>query len=93
MREVGSKELKSSLGYYLRRVAAGEEVRVTVRGHHVADLVPPGARSREDDGFDELVAEGKVTPAAEPHGRSAPPLADLGRSASAVVIAERELER
>lgn len=40
MVEVGVKELKNNLSRYLTRVRRGERIRVTMRGRHVADLLP-----------------------------------------------------
>jgi prevent-host-death family protein len=92
MREIGVRELKSSLSSVLHRVDEGEQIRVTVRGRPVADIVPAGAR-RGNSRLRELVAEGRVTPAAQARpGRSPRPL-DTGRSASAIVLAERDDER
>lgn len=42
MREIAQRELRNDIGRVLRDVAAGEPVRVTVRGTPVADLVPIG---------------------------------------------------
>ncbi len=89
MVEVGVKQLKSELSAYLRRVARGETVRVTVRGRPVADVVP-AARDDRDEAWRRLVAEGRVTPAREPLPSRPPPLEDFGRSASAEILAERE---
>jgi prevent-host-death family protein len=92
MREIGVRELKGSLSSVLHRVDEGEQIRVTVRGRPVADIVPAGAR-RTNSRLRELVAEGRVTPAAQARpGRSPRPLA-TGRSASAIVLAERDAER
>ena len=40
MSVVGIRELKSGLSKYLKRVAAGERITVTERGHPVAVLIP-----------------------------------------------------
>lgn len=92
MREIGVRELKTNLSSVLHRVDAGEQIRVTRRGRPVADIVPAGAR-RGDERLRELVADGRITPAARPHpDRSSRPL-NTGRSASAIVLAERDAER
>jgi prevent-host-death family protein len=92
MREIGVRELKGNLSSVLHRVDEGEQIRVTVRGRPVADIVPAGAR-RGNSRLRELVAEGRVTPAAQPRpGRPTRPL-HTGRSASAIVLAERDAER
>jgi prevent-host-death family protein len=92
MREIGVRELKGSLSSVLHRVDEGEQIRVTVRGRPVADIVPAGPR-RGGSRLRELVAEGRVTPAAQARpGRPPRPL-DTGHSASAIVLAERDDER
>jgi len=92
MLEIGVRELKAGLSSMLRRVEEGEEIRVTVRGRHVADLVPAGSR-RGDERLRALVAEGKVTPAVRPHPDRPPPAARSRRSATAIVLADRDEER
>ena len=92
MQEIGVRELKASLSSMLRRVEEGEQIKVTVRGRHVADLVPAGSR-RSNERLRNLVAEGKVTPAARSRPRRVPRPLATGRSASALVLAERDDER
>jgi len=41
--EVGAYEAKTHLSDFLRQVKAGAVFRITQRGEHVADLIPPGA--------------------------------------------------
>ncbi len=59
---VGVRELRESLASWLDRVQAGDEVIVTERGKAVARLGPVERRSRRD----ELIAQGRITPAKEP---------------------------
>lgn len=92
MREIGVRELKTNLSAVLHQVDEGEEIRVTKRGQPVADIVPAASR-RRDQGLRKLVAEGRVTPAARPRPRRSPRPLDTGRSASAIVLAERHAER
>jgi prevent-host-death family protein len=92
MRTIGVRELKRSLSETLRDVGRGQQVRVTVRGQPVADLVPAAA-SRKDDPIRELVAAGRMSPPTAARPLRAPRLARTGRSASSVVLAEREAER
>ena len=54
------RELRQHASRYLARVQAGESFHVTDRGRRVARLVPA-----DDDPWDDLVAAGVVTPAAE----------------------------
>lgn len=54
---VGVRELRQNLSVYLERVAAGETLRVTDRGHDVALLIPLDARAST---VDRLVASGRA---------------------------------
>jgi prevent-host-death family protein len=92
MREIGVRVLKSSLSETLRAVARGQHVRVTVRGRPVADIVPAGA-SAEDGRLRALVAQGRLAPPARARPMRAPQLAQAHRSASSLVLSEREAER
>jgi prevent-host-death family protein len=92
MREIGVRELKRFLSETLRAVERGEQVRVTVRGRVVADIVPAGAAAG-DDRVRALVAAGRLTPPASALPGRAPRLAKARSSASARVIAERDAER
>ncbi len=88
------KQLKNDLSAYLRRVAQGEQVRVTMRGRPVADLVPP-ATDGEPDRIDALIAAGRITPASTPKPSKPPPLAPPGPgpTLSEIILAEREEDR
>lgn len=100
MREIGVRELRATLSKVLRRVDKGERFRVTVRGRPVADLVPAvpaeaaEATNRYGERMSQLIAEGRVTPASRsgplPEG---PPPHYTGKSATAIILAEREEER
>jgi prevent-host-death family protein len=92
MREIGVRELKLSLSQTLRAVARGQQVRVTLRGRPVADIVPAGA-SAQDDRLRGLVAEGRLTLHTRARTRRAPQLVKTRSSASSLVLAEREAER
>jgi prevent-host-death family protein len=92
MREIGVRELKTTLSQTLRAVARGQQVRVTVRGQPVADIVPAGASVR-DDPLRALVAEGRLTPHTRARTKRAPRLVKTRVSASSLVMAEREAER
>ncbi|WP_308466680.1 type II toxin-antitoxin system Phd/YefM family antitoxin [Rathayibacter soli] len=54
--EVGVRELHDQLSHYLRYVASGRDVVVTMRGHRVARLSPVDA----DDALADLRARGLV---------------------------------
>jgi prevent-host-death family protein len=92
MREIGVRELKQSLSETLRAVARGQQVRVTVRGKPVADIVPAGA-AVNDDQIRELVAEGRLMAPSRVRPKRAPRLEKSRREASALVLAERDAER
>jgi len=92
MREIGVRELKLSLSKTLRAVSRGQQVRVTLRGRPVADIVPASA-SDEDDRLRELVAEGRLVASTRTQAKRAPPLVKTRRSASSLVLSEREAER
>ncbi len=91
MREIGVRELKQSLSETLRAVGRGEQVRVTLRGRPVADIVPAGA-STSGDRLRELVAQGRITPPARARPKRAPRPVKARGSASSLVLSEREAE-
>jgi prevent-host-death family protein len=91
MREIGVRELKTTLSQTLRAVARGQQVRVTLRGRPLADIVP-ASTSTNDDRLRQLVARGRlVAPARERPTRTPRPVKS-DRSASGLVLAEREAE-
>ncbi len=92
MREIGVRELKRTLSETLRAVGHGEQVRVTLRGRPLADIVPAGVAAG-DDRLRELVAEGHVVPPARARPTQAPEPARARRSASALVLSDRDAER
>ncbi len=92
MREIGVRELKTTLSQTLRAVARGQQVRVTLRGRPLADIVPAGASTR-DDRLRELVAQGRLVAPTRARPKRGPRLVQSDRSASALVLAEREAER
>jgi len=92
MREIGVRELKATLSQTLRAVARGQQVRVTLRGRPLADIVPAGA-SASDDRLRQLVAQGRLVAPARAQPTRAPRLLQSKRSASGLVLAEREVER
>ena len=92
MREIGVRELKDSLSETLRAVGRGQQVRVTVRGKAVADIVPAGAAAM-DDPLRGLVAEGRLAAPSRARPRRPPRLVKSRLSASSLVLSEREAER
>ena len=91
MRSIGIRELKRSLSATLRSVADGERVRVTSRGRPVADLVPAGAPAA-DDRLRALIAQGRIAPPARAKPQRPPRPRTCDRSASKLVLAERDAE-
>jgi prevent-host-death family protein len=61
--EVPQRQLRNDTASLLRRVEAGEHLRITVHGHPVAELVPVD-RTHPFVPFDELVSElrGRMLP-------------------------------
>jgi prevent-host-death family protein len=91
MREIGVEELKANLSSVLRDVERGEQVTVVADGRPIAEIVP--AMPPRSDTVKRLIAEGKVTPATRPLPKNSPPPRDTGRSASEIILAEREEDR
>jgi prevent-host-death family protein len=92
MREIGVRELKQSLSRTLRSVSRGEQVRVTLRGRPMADIVPATAAAG-DDRLRRLVADGRLTPPPRGRPKRAPTLVESEVSASSLVLSERESDR
>jgi prevent-host-death family protein len=84
--EVGIRELHDQLSRYVRQVADGGEVVVTMRGKPVARLVPVSG----DDPFADLRARGLVQ---EPRGDWQPTWRDRPRPTRPVSDLVREQRR
>lgn len=54
--DVPQRELRNNTASLLRRVEAGERLRITVHGHPIAELVPVD-RAQRFVPFDELVRD------------------------------------
>jgi prevent-host-death family protein len=91
MKELGVRELKQSLSRILHAVGRGEQVRVTLRGRPIADIVPARETDTEDR-LRELVSQGRIQLPARAHPRRPPRMTPARRSASGHVLAERESE-
>jgi prevent-host-death family protein len=84
---VGIRELRQNLSVYLRRVAAGQKLRVTDNGRTVAALVP----LRDDElPMDRLAKQGRLIPAVGNLLELGPP---RGRPATRVSEALDELRQ
>ena len=92
MVEVGVRELRDNLSEYLRRVARGEHLRVTMHGRPVADVMPAGTDDR-DRHFQDLAAKGRASLPTAPPPDDPPTPARASRSASQIILDERDLER
>jgi antitoxin (DNA-binding transcriptional repressor) of toxin-antitoxin stability system len=92
MREIGVRELKKSLSATLRAVGRGEQIRVTIRGRAIADIVPAGA-GPGNDVLRELVAGGRLVRPSVARPLRPPALLSADGSASDLVLAEREAKR
>ncbi len=89
--QVGTKDLKNRLSYYLRRVRLGEVVHVTDRGTPVAELRPVAPSHGADARFLEaLERDGVVTTASAPKADFVPVRTKRAGRASAIVIEDRK---
>lgn len=88
---VGSRELKTRLGQYLRQVRGGRTIIVTDRGEPVAELRPlPKTKETKAEIWARLVREGRVAPFREgplPHFE---PIKIKGKPLSETIIEDRE---
>jgi prevent-host-death family protein len=84
--EVSVRELRQNLSVHLRRVRDGRTLAVTSRGERVAILSPIDGGSR----LERLIAEGRVTPPAEPGPIEVPP---PGPALTPALLAERDEDR
>jgi prevent-host-death family protein len=88
MDRVGIRELRQYASRYLARVQRGESLEVTDRGRPVALLVPV-----REDGWEQLVLSGRVTPPTDPADVLDEPPAEHGIDASGRLAALRDQER
>ncbi|MES2209991.1 MAG: type II toxin-antitoxin system prevent-host-death family antitoxin [Chloroflexota bacterium] len=88
---VGVRELRQNLSIYLDRVKAGETLEVTEHGQPVARLTPnPPARLSI---LDQMIADGRVTPATFDHRLiPPPPRIPGGRPLSEIILEMRDEE-
>ncbi len=88
MPEVGVRELKNRLSYYLARVKEGERVTVTDRGREIAVILPVPQTGIEAE-LMQLVKEGLASwRGGKPRGASRR-IESRGRPASALVPEDR----
>jgi prevent-host-death family protein len=87
---VGARELKARLGTYLQRVRQGHTLVVTDRGQPVAELRPLEAGTGADAVLAKLKALGAVTRTTKEPLAPFRQVKSRGRSATAVVLEDRE---
>ena len=68
---VGVRELRQNLSVYLERVKAGETLEVTEHGQPIAQLGPRPTAPLSI--IDQMIADGRATPATFDHRRIPPP--------------------
>ena len=67
---VGVRDLKTNLSRHLKSVKEGESITVTEHGRPIARIEPIKRVSK----LDQLIAEGRVTPAKRKKGPLPPPI-------------------
>lgn len=88
---VGSRELKTRLGTYLKRVRRGETILVTDRNEPVAELRPvPTATDPAIAGLRTAAARGVVTLPVLPAPGRFSPIRSRGQLGSAAVARDRD---
>ena len=68
--DVGVRDLRDGLSRHLASVREGHTITVTDHGRPVARIVPVGVPTK----LEQLIAEGKVTPAAHRKGKRPAPI-------------------
>jgi prevent-host-death family protein len=88
---VGVRELRQNLSVYLDRVKAGETLEVTEHGRPVARLTPNPPMKLSI--LDQMIADGRVTPATFDHRRIPPaPRIPGGKPLSQIILEMRDEE-
>jgi len=90
---VGVRELRQNLSVYLDRVKAGETLEVTEHGKPVAQLGPRPAKATSI--IDQMIAEGRITPATFDHRMIPPPPSipdPSGKTSTETLLEMREEE-
>ena len=88
MEQIGVSELRQHASKYLARVASGETIEVTDRGHAVALLIPAST-----DRWTAMIESGRISPPVDEEDVAAEAPADYGVAASTALLAMREDER
>ena len=87
---VGTRELKTRLGGYLRHVRAGYRLIITDRGEPVAELRPLEEVQTEDAALDRLRAVGTVTRLEARPLASFRPIDASGSQLSLAIVEDRD---
>ena len=87
---VGVRELRQNLSVYLDRVKEGETLEVTEQGRPVARLVPNPPEHVSI--LDQMIADGRATPAKHSHRDLPPPPKIPGRPLSEILQEMRDEE-
>ncbi len=85
---VGVRELRQNLSVYLDRVKAGETLEVTEHGEPVARLTPRPMPAMSI--LDQMMADGRATPARTDHRTTPPPPRIPGRPLSEILQEMRD---
>jgi prevent-host-death family protein len=72
--DIGVRDLRDGLSRYLSFVRNGHTITVTDHGHPIARIVPAG----EPTTLERLIAEGRITPAAETRSARSKPIEAVG---------------
>jgi len=88
---VGSREFKTRLGAYLRRVRAGRILTITDRGRPIATVAPVETSGQSVEArLERLRAEGMVSGSGQSLPPVANPIAGRGQSFSETIVEDRE---
>jgi prevent-host-death family protein len=82
--DVGVRELRDGLSRHLASVREGHTITVTDHGRPVARIIPVGVATK----LEQLIAEGKVTPARR-RRRPLPPPVDTAGTVSDLIDPQR----
>jgi prevent-host-death family protein len=85
---VGVRELRQNLSVYLDRVKAGETLEVTEHGQPVARLGPNPPKKLSI--VDQMIADGRISPATGDHRTLPPPPKIPGRPLSEILQEMRD---
>lgn len=83
--DVGVRELRDGLSRHLATVRQGHTITVTDHGRPVARIIPVGVPTK----LEQLIAEGKVTPAARRKGKRPAPVETDGTVSDLVDLQRR----